>query len=559
MLTDLNIRNFAIIDRLHVAFGPGFNVLSGETGAGKSILLGAVGLLLGGRARIDDIRSGEEEASIEALFDLAATEVGHVRSLLDEAGIELEGNEILVRRTVSRSGKNRVFINGSLATVALLQPIAEQLVTIYGQHEHQSLLRGDTHLAALDDFAGHADLLQRYQEAYRQLQQSREQLRRLETGERERQQRRDLLSFQCQEIAAAQLREGEEDDLEGERRLLQNAEKLAAATQGGYERLYGEDGAASERIDQAATALEGLAQVDPRLGDLARELRTALYSLEDVASQLRGYGANLSFDPGRLDEVENRLASLKGLTRKYGGSVAEVLAYRDKIETELSQLTNVDAAKADIESEIRRFDEALAAFGAELSTRRRQAAALLETGVEKELADLAMPQARFRVVCQGLAEPGPAGMEKVEFHLAANPGEEPRPLARIASGGELSRIMLALRRATPGQEGVGTLIFDEVDAGIGGATATFVGEKLRSLAQNRQVLCVTHLPQVAAFADRQYLIAKKETEGRTRTGIQLLAEDARIQEMARMLGGARVTDRTLEHARELIHQSRGAA
>ncbi|KIH76826.1 DNA replication and repair protein RecN [Geoalkalibacter ferrihydriticus] len=555
MLTDLNIRNFAIIDQLHVSFGPGFNVLTGETGAGKSILLGAVGLLLGERARSDVVRSGEDEASVEAVFDLSGTDHEAVKVLLADAGISCEGDEILVRRLLSRSGKNRIFVNGALVTLAQLQPIAEMLVTIYGQHEHQSLLRAETHLTALDTFADNGAVLTEYLGSYRQLQQRREELRSLQIDARERQSRLDLLNYQAQEIAAANLAAGEDDALEAERRLLQHAERLTAATTGGFDRLYGQEGAACELIEQTAAELEALTVVDRSLGDLAGMLREALYTLEDVAAQLRNYASGLSFDPGRQDEVETRLSSLAALKRKYGTSIEDILTFRDKLLAELEQMENVDSARQDLNAEISRLEKLLRQSGDTLSARRLEAARRLEQRVETELADLAMTEARFRVVFQPLAEPSAVGLEKAEFFLAPNPGEEPRPLARIASGGELSRIMLALRRAAPQQEGVATLIFDEVDAGIGGATATRVGEKLRGLAHERQVLCVTHLPQVAAFGDRQYHIEKREHDGRTRTSIALLEGEARIHEMARMLGGARITERTLEHARELIDQS----
>lgn len=554
MLTDLNIRNFAIIDRLHVRFGSGFNVLSGETGAGKSILLGAVGLLLGARARADDIRTGEDESAVEALFEIDEQTAAELAPLFEEGAIDFDGSEVLIRRLVSRNGKNRVFLNGALVTLGQLQSVAEKLVTIYGQHEHQSLLKSENHLKLLDDFAGSGPLLACYRKAYENLRQAREDLARLETGERERRQRIDLLSFQSSEIAAAHLQEGEDDELETEKRLLQHAEKLTAATLGGFDLLYGEDGAVCEVVDQAAASLEALLDVDSRLGDFAGVLRSTQYSLEDVAAQLRSYSEALTFDPQRLDEVENRLAVLAGLKRKYGSTVADILAYRDQIDKELSELEDIDESRAQVAARIEQCEKDVRDCGEELSARRRQAALDLARKVEHELTDLAMGQARFEIRCAPLDDFSANGLEKVEFFLAPNPGEEARPMARIASGGELSRIMLALKRAAPGHE-TQTLIFDEVDAGIGGVTATRVGEKLRSLASEQQVLCVTHLPQVAAFADRQYLIAKSEVDGRTRTEVELLDEQGRVREMARMLGGARTTERSLEHARELISSS----
>jgi len=552
MLTELVIRNFAIIDRLQVSFGPGFSVLTGETGAGKSIIIDAVGLLLGDRARPDLIRTGEEEASVEALIDLA--DRSDLQQVVAAAGFE-PGDELVLRRLVSRSGKNRIFVNGSLATLAQLQPLAAQLVNIYGQHEHQSLLRSDNHLALLDRFAGLEGVLAAYQELYRRRREIEEHLQRLEAAERDRQQRIDLLAFQCREIAGAGLQPGEDEELARERLLLQHAERLAAATEGGYETLYGAQGAVCERLGAVAGELEGLAKIDPQLGLLADAVRGALYSLEDVAGQLRDRARRVAFEPGRQQQVEERLALLAGLRRKYGATPAEILEYHARAERELAELTDLDATRDGLVGELAAATAELCRAGEELSRRRREAAARLQAAVERELQELAMPKARFEVRLTGLEEPGVRGLERGEFLLSPNPGEEAKPLARIASGGELSRLMLALKRAAPGGEAVPTVIFDEVDAGIGGVAASAVGEKLRGVAQTSQVLCITHLPQVAAYAERHYRVEKREDGGRTRTELVPLAGDERVREMARMLGGAKVTERTLEHARELIGAS----
>lgn len=552
MLTDLIIKHFAIIDRLQVSFGPGFNVLTGETGAGKSIIIDAVGLLLGDRARPDLIRTGEEEATVEALVDLAGRP--ELQQAVAEAGFAA-GDELVLRRVISRSGKNRIYINGSLATLAQLQPLTAQLVTIYGQHEHQSLQRNDTHLTLLDRFAGLEEALTQYRGNYCRLREIDEHLRRLQTAERERQQRLDLLSFQSREIRAANLRPGEEEELAAERLLLQHAERLSVATAGGYETLYGTEGAVCEKLEAVAAELEGLAKIDSLLGDLAEAIRNALYALEDVATQLRDHSQRIVFEPGRQQDVESRLALLAGLRRKYAPSLAEILDYLMRIEQEIAELGDLDAARDGLQKQRAEVESALCRAG-EVITHRRQAAALtLQVAVETELQALAMPRARFEVHLTPLAEPASRGLERGEFFLSPNPGEEAKPLARIASGGELSRLMLALKRAAPEGESVPTLIFDEVDAGIGGVAATAVGEKLRAVARTSQVLCITHLPQVAAYADRHYRVEKSEEEGRTRTALVLLEAEERVREMARMLGGARITERTLEHARELIAHS----
>jgi DNA repair protein RecN (Recombination protein N) len=552
MLTELIIRNFAIIDRLQVAFGPGFNVLTGETGAGKSIIIDAVGLLLGDRARPDLIRTGEEEATVEAVVDLVARP--ELQQAVEAAGFEA-GDELVLRRVVARSGKNRIYVNGSLATLAQLQPLTAQLVTIYGQHEHQSLQRSDTHLGLLDRFAGLDEALEHYQGLYRRLRELDEHLRCLETAERERQQRLDQLSFQRKEIAEANLRPGEDEDLAAERLLLQHAERLTAATEGGYETLYAAEGAVCEKLGVVAAELEGLAKIAPPLGLLAEAVRNSLYSLEDVAAQLRDHARHTAFEPGRQQEVEGRLALLASLKRKYAPSLPEILAYLARIEGEIEELSDLDAARGGLQKQRAEGENLLRQAGQDLSSRRQAAACQLQSAVEVELQALAMPRARFEVRFLSLDEPGARGLERGEFFFSANPGEEAKPLVRIASGGELSRLMLALKRAAPEGEAIPTLVFDEVDAGIGGVAATAVGEKLQAVARTLQVLCVTHLPQVAAFADRHYRVEKQEDGGRTRTVLVLLEGEERVREMARMLGGARITERTLEHAREMIAHS----
>ncbi len=549
MLTDLIIRNFAIIDHLHVSFRAGFNVLTGETGAGKSIIIDAFGLLLGDRARPDLIRTGEDEATVEALFDLSTAAA--LRQELAEAGLD-SGDELLVRRIVSRSGKNKVFINGSLATLAQLQPLTAGLTVIYGQHAQQGLQRPDLHLELLDGMTKAGPLLATYRECYDEARQLEERLQRLDEAERERQNRLDYLGFQSCELAEANLQAGEDDELEAERLLLLHAERLAAATGGGYGTLYGEDGAVCEQLEALAASLESLTNVDPALAPLAETLRSSLYALEDVALQLRDHAQRVSFEPGRQNEVEERLARLASLKRKYAPTIDEMLDLRQHIDQELAELSDLDATRDGLSKALGSARERLQRAGLSLSEQRRQGAALLQQRVESELTGLAMGRARFEVRLTPLAEAGPRGLEKGEFYLSPNPGEEPKPLVRIASGGELSRIMLALKSAAPEAGGIPTLVFDEVDAGIGGEAATAVGEKLKGVACGRQVICITHLPQVAAFADVHYRVEKQERDGRTFTDLVRLDGEERTREMARMLGGSKVTARTLEHARELI-------
>jgi len=556
MLTELNIRNFATIDRLQVAFRAGFNVLTGETGAGKSIIIDAVGLLLGERARPELIRAGADEATVEAVIGLdGAPEV--VRRLVEE-GFEADG-ELLVRRIVSRGGKNRVYLNGSLATLAQLQAVVAELVLIYGQHEQQLLQKPSAHLEMLDRFAGVAAELSACAEAYLQLQRLDDRLQSLDLAERDRQQRIDLLSFQSRELADARLQPGEDDELALERQRLQHAGRLAEVCAGGYAELYDDEAAICGRLSALADAQDALAPVDPVFAELAEAVRQAQYSLEDVATRLRHYGDGVVFDPQRQEEVEQRLALLTALKRKYAPTLEEILQQQQQIDSELELLDDVEQARDALVRERGKAQAAYDQAAKALSARRRQAAEQLAAAVGRELGDLAMERARFEVRLEPLETPTARGAERCLFYLSANPGEPPKPLNRIASGGELSRIMLAIRRAVPRPEGTATLIFDEVDAGIGGVAASRVGEKLRAVAQGLQVLCVTHLPQVAAFADWHYRVEKQQDAAETRTALVLLDEKARVQEMARMLGGAQVTERTLAHARELIESTAAVA
>ena len=553
MLTDLIIKNFAIIENLHVTFGSGFNVLTGETGAGKSIIIDAVNLLLGGRARGEIIRTGEEESSVEAVFDLREDHL--LGKKLIAAGLDSDG-EMLVRRIVARSGKNRVFINGSPVPLTQLRELTSGLVNIYGQHEHQNLQRTETHLKLLDSFAETGDLLADYRAEFSTYQQLLKELSQLSLAERERQQRLDMLAFQQQEISNANLISGEDEELERERSILQHAEKLTAVTTGGYEALYAGENAVCEKVSTVATQLESLQAIDPHLGSLAKSLQGYLYGLEDVATELRGYADNLDFEPQRQQQVEDRLALLANLKGKYAPTIAELIDYLERITAEHNDLNHIEGRREELQGQIKRQYELLLDSGKRLSKQREKGAIKLADVVKQELAELAMGNADFAIQFAPLVEPSVDGLESGEFFLSANPGEEPQPLAKIASGGELSRIMLALKRSVPTGDGVETLIFDEVDAGIGGGAATAVGEKISRLGATLQVLCVTHLPQVAAFADRHYLVVKETDRGRTVTKLNLLNSENRITEMARMLGGSHVGEKTLVHAQELIESSR---
>ncbi len=552
MLTDLIIKNFAIIENLHVCFAGGFNVLTGETGAGKSIILDAVSLLLGGRARGEVIRNGTEEASVEAIFNLSDSPSVQLR--LAAAGLA-DGDDLLVRRLVSRSGKNRVFINGSVVTLSQLRELTVGLVNIYGQHEHQNLQQVESHLEMLDTFGGLEDEVRKYQQVYATYQQVSHDLKQLDLAERERCQRLDMLAFQKKELDEARLRSGEDEELEQERSLLLNAEKLTAATRGGYDILYDGSHAVCDKLATVIQDLEDLQTVDATFTPLVETLQSSLYALEDVASVLRDYSDRLDFEPSRQELVEQRLSQLIALKRKYAPTLDELIAYRDQVGAEFDLLNASAERRDELDQQLVAARKELLVVGQKLSKARAAAAVRLSQLVEQELGELAMGAARFSVEFSSLPEPAECGLERGEFYLAANPGEPAQPLAKVASGGELSRIMLALRRSAPEGDSVRTLVFDEVDAGIGGEAATAVGQKIAQLGHELQVLCVTHLPQVAAFANQHYRVAKKASDGRTATQLNLLDSEQRVREMARMLGGAQVGEQTLIHARELIENS----
>ena len=552
MLTDLTIKNFAIIETLHVPFQPGLNVLTGETGAGKSIIIDAVNLILGGRATSDLIRTGEDDAVVEALFDVSSHPA--ILAALAEMGVDCYG-ELLVKRVVSRSGRNRVFINGGLSTQAVLVDLARQLINIYGQHESQTLLRPENHLALLDGFARLYSARASYLAVFDEYRRVAAEIGQLEEGERDAARRLDILSFQAEEIGKAALVPGEEEDLLRERQLLAHAEKLLLLSQRGYELLYGGDSSILGQMKQVASDVGEISQIDDTLKSILDTVSDASFQLEDAALALRDYAAGIEADPGRLQEVDDRLDLIGRLKRKYGGSIEEILALKEQLDRELEQLLHRAESREELDRALAGLHVRVLQMGGELSAMRREGALRLQEAMELQLHELAMKHAVFTVSLIPASEPKATGLERAEFLFSPNPGEEPKPLAKIASGGELSRLMLALKQVHP-ESDVPTLVFDEVDTGIGGATSALVGEKLKRVAAAQQVLCITHMPQVAAFADHHYRVEKRVEAGRTATQVLLLSGNERVAEMARMLGGVKITETTLEHAREMIESAR---
>ena len=551
MLRELQITNLAIIDRLHVEFHAGLNILTGETGAGKSIIIDAVNLILGGRASSDLIRTGADDAQVEALFDLSGRP--EILSALAAGGIECDG-ELLIRRVVSRSGKNRVFIAGGLATTSMLAEISRTLINIYGQHESQTLLKTEHHLRLLDGFAGTLALREEFSARFEEFQRVRSELEALDEGEREAARRLDLLSFQSEEIGQARLVPGEEEELFEERQRLAHGEKLLNLSQQAFDALYGGDGALLGMLKRVISGVAEAGAIDRTLAPVSETLEAAYAGLEDASLTLRDYAAGVEADPGRLEQLDDRLDAINRLKRKYGEDIPEILDYLQGIDAELAALTGRDESRDALRARIAVLEKELALLGARLGKARRAGGQALKAGMERELAELAMTHAQFETSFEELAEPRAYGFERAEFLFSPNPGEPPKPLARVASGGELSRLMLALKQLHPESE-VPTLIFDEVDSGIGGATSALVGEKLKRVAGSQQVLAITHLPQVAAFADLHLRVEKAVTGGRTATCVTRLEGEGRVAEVARMLGGARVTDTTLEHAKEMIQEA----
>jgi DNA repair protein RecN (Recombination protein N) len=602
MLTTLRISGFAIVDAVEVEFGPGLNVLTGETGAGKSILVNALHLVLGGRMSADVLRDGAEEAVVEALFELPADhpvftrlEAAGVPRAPDEGGAAgpLEARDgqaaaaragptqpaadLLVRRVAARGGRGRAYVNGALVTASVLSEALRGVVDISGQHEHVSLLDEATHLALLDAFAGTdapaergptAPLLARYREAFAALSTLTRERDGLLRDDAERARRADYLAFQLKELDAVDPKPGEDAALDGERRVLASAERLREAASAAEALVYGEDGAASERVGQAVRALADAAALDPRLRPPLELLRSASIELDEAGRELARYADLVGGDPERLVLLEERLEALKALVRKHGGSMEAVLARRASMAAELAALAGGGERLSALAPLIEAAGAEAATLAGLLSRARRKAARTFAETVQRELSGLAMARCRLEVAFaapEGGVEIGGAvlageGAERAEFLLAPNPGEPPRPLARIASGGELSRILLAVKRTLARRDPVLTYVFDEVDSGIGGAVAEAMGRVLAEVSRGRQVVCITHLPQIAAFADRHHRVQKRVAGGRTTSEVTSLEPgEARRQEVARMMAGATVTAAALEHAGALIEAARGGS
>jgi len=561
VLVELRLENYAVIDSLVVEFASGLNLLTGETGAGKSILIDALTLLLGEKASADLIRAGAERALVSAVFEMETGAARAVGRILEENGVDAEHESIILRREISASGKARVFINNQPATVAVLKLLGPYLATVHAQNETLSAFDGPTRLALLDAYA--CSLLTPVTEAYRLWKELANRIDQLQHDEQDRLRLLDLWMYQKREIEEAKLQPGEDERLETEKRVLTNAEKIYNAAMNAFDLLYEGDASAAAALRQARKHIEDLARYEPKFQEPLAALQSALISVEDVGASVRDYAGAIQASPEKLAEIEDRLALIDRLKRKYGTTLDDLIRFGADVSRKLSEMENKDEVLRRLQAELTVAAERYLNAARALSKKRYESARKLEKLVESAINDLAM-KASFRIEVTGSDEEQnwtSAGFDQVDYMIATNPGEPLRKLEHIASGGELSRVMLALKASVEAtaqssrKKGPGiprTLVFDEIDTGIGGRAAEAVGKKLKELAQTSQVLCVTHLPQIATFADHHYLIEKKTTGGRTYTNVRHITGDDRKEEVARMLSGSKVTESSLKHAEQML-------
>jgi DNA repair protein RecN (Recombination protein N) len=554
MLLELVVENYAVVERLRVHFHSGLNLLTGETGSGKSIVVDALGLLLGGRTSADMIRTGEPRARIGGIFDVR--DHTGIRRLVESAGLEIEDGELLIEREILVGGKSRAFVGSRPVAASLLRELAPYLADIHGQHDQQLLFSNDAQREMLDAFGGTGELLDHVASVYGRWRGAAAELEELERSEQEKLRLLDLWQFQRKEIDSAALEAGEDAALENEKRVLQNVQRLEEAAGTAYAAVYDRPESALTLTRTATKRLEELCRIDSSLEGLREHIKAADLSLQEVAYGLRDYLSGLEANPGRLEEVETRLAAIDRLKRKYGQSIREILTFLEEVRQQIASVESAGERMEQLRKEQKRLSAEFEKLAGELTEHRAAAARKLEKRVEAELAQLAMERTVFRVEITptGWSD---QGADHVAFLVSPNVGEEPRPLEKVASGGEISRIALALKTclAAPKSGIVRTLVFDEVDAGVGGSAAEGVGRRLKRLAAANQVLCVTHLPQIASFADHHYRVEKQESRGRTVAVIEELDAPARTREIGRMLSGQTLTPEALKHAEQLIKMS----
>jgi DNA repair protein RecN (Recombination protein N) len=553
VLLELAVENYAVIEKVRVRFHPGLNLLTGETGSGKSIVVDALSLLLGGRASPEMVRTGADRARISGIFEIAESPA--LAKLLESAGIEMEDREVLVEREIQASGKSRGFVCNRPATAVLLRELAVHLADIHGQHDQQQLFSPAVQCDMLDAFAASGDLAAQVAESFQAWKRATGELQALDQNAQEKLRLADLWSFQVKEIEAVGPQAGEDADLENERRVLRNVVRLQELAGGAYAALYEDPASASALLGSVVKRLDELARIDETAQEMLTQIQPATIALQETAYALSHYLGKLEADPARLDQVEDRLAALEKLKRKYGPSVENVLAFFEEAGTNLAAVENADDRRNKLQKEVAALAATYESAAKKLSAKRKESAQQLGKRVEQELAALAMEKTRVQILVQP-AEWSERGADSVAFLIAPNVGEELKPLDKIASGGELSRVALALKTCTNVKSGKnsvpGTLVFDEVDAGVGGSAAEAVGRRLKKLSAASQVICVTHLPQIAGFADHHYFVEKHSERDRTVSSIQELSPEARTREIGRMLSGERITQEALRHAEQLL-------
>ena len=571
MLKSLAVKKYALIDELEAEFSSGLVIITGETGAGKSILIDALGLILGNRASAEIVRAGAERAVVEASF--AAGDNARLKALLSENQVD-PSDELIVRREVTAKGQSRCFVNDSPITLALQKQIGELLVDLHGQHEHQSLLRTETHIGMVDEFGGLDGMVREYQEAFRHLRETGARLTELRDREQQLREKQDFYAFQIQEIDAVGPRPGEEEELERELKILENAEKLFSLTGQLYEQLYEGEHSVHDLLVVIRNQLQDLVEIDRSFSESAAECGSAVAVVSEMAKFIQSYNARVEFNPERLDELRERMGRLSLLKKKYGGTLENVIAHRERITQEVSLAENFDRVLRETVEDLNAARQAAAGLAQRLSTKRHEISRKIERSIAGELGKLGIKNGRFTVQITQHELPGfnpesspsvPAarlgarwvnlndrGFDEVEFYLSANLGEEERPLAKIASGGEISRIMLALKSVLAKSDRLPVLIFDEIDVGVSGRIAQAVGISLKNLSQFHQVIAITHLPQIAGLADTHFVVEKKERNGRTTTSVRKLTLDQQVREVAKLMSGAEVTEAGLEGARELM-------
>lgn len=556
MLQELRIKNFAIIDELSLSFSRGLNIITGETGAGKSIILNAVHLLLGDKATNEMIRTSEEEAMVEALFDISKNL--EVKERLKERLPKLSNMDeecLIIRRIISRSGRGRVMINENITTLSMLSEIGERLLSIYGQHEHQTLQRVETHIDILDEFGGLLGLRVQFQKEFEKFISLSDEIRRIKEEREKKEKDHELMRFQLREIEASKLAMGEEESLKEERKVLINAKRLMEFSNLSEAILYSDNSSALERIQSILKQGHELVSIDPSISDIIKTLENVSIQLEEAITLLRNYSKRIESNPQRLEEIDNRLMEIEGLKRKYGHSIDDIFLFKKKIEEAIRSFDSSEGRLSQLEGILESIQGEVFALAKKLSWERSRVALELKRFIERELGSLGMKKTTFKVLIEE-ATLSPKGMDRVEFLISPNIGEEVKPLAKIASGGELSRIMLAIKKILANVGGRQSLIFDEVDSGIGGAIAEVVGRKLKELSKYHQVICVTHLPQIACYADNHHSVRKEIRSGRTVTMVHQLEKEAVIDEIARMLGGVKITEKTRDHAKEMIEYAK---